>query len=333
MAINVEGYRVLGQLADRQQLHAHAQQERWLYQMEQAMLQQEGKKPAPAREQSRAGQERSRDAQPSNEQGNAASYGLTALGTQTVSPQAAHADTTGPQAESPDSASPAQHAADAHSAASGGEAAPSEAAARTADSASAGVAAGVLAIARLPANGHAAMPALARAATGVGQSVAATLQQDPAALTAANVRVAANAPANLPVPGMAPAPAPASAPQASDEMEQYSARRPAVPAQATAEEDYASRLLHIYHDPDGVQAWIRDAAIDQAHARTLALAMADELAANGTTLVALTLNGRKLTLPAATPADDTDKFLNPDRGAETQQRSTVPQDLTTHGAT
>ncbi|PHV05345.1 hypothetical protein CSQ96_20830 [Janthinobacterium sp. BJB412] len=71
-------------------------------------------------------------------------------------------------------------------------------------------------------------------------------------------------------------------------------------------EDYASRLLHVYRDADGVQAWIRDASLDAAVLPGLAEAMVEQLGDAGARLAMLTVNGRKLALPDAARRDAAD---------------------------
>lgn len=337
MAINVEGHSVPGQFADRQQVHAQAQQERWLYQLEQAMLLQDGKKPgaAPAPERDRATRESSREVQPSAEQSGQVSPIISTLGTQTISTQGAFAEAPHFTPAASEAASAAPHAADAYSAITVNEAASR---AGVVDS---GRAASVVRSAAefqtppglLPDDARVGNSAPASLAIGIVRPFVATGGQDLLAPVVENVRVAATASSNPALPAMAPRSSPEFATDAAGEAERYPANRPAAPPQSPGDEDYTARLLHVYHDPDGVQAWIRDAAIDQVQARTLAQAMADELAASGTTLVALTLNGRKLALPAESPAGANGKFLNPERNTETRLRSTVPRDLTIHGAT
>ena len=62
-------------------------------------------------------------------------------------------------------------------------------------------------------------------------------------------------------------------------------------------DDYASRLLHVYRDADGVQAWLRDASVKAGQGAVLAQSMASELAVAGNRLTALTVNGKRVALP------------------------------------
>ncbi|OFA06673.1 hypothetical protein DUGA2_00010 [Duganella sp. HH101] len=101
----------------------------------------------------------------------------------------------------------------------------------------------------------------------------------------------------------------------------------AVPMQASRGQDpadgeeYAARLLHVYRDADGVQAWLRDAGIGTAQAHQVALAMAAELGGAGAPLTALTVNGQRLPLAAGAqpgPRDqdeDTGDGMAPQYGA------------------
>lgn len=100
--------------------------------------------------------------------------------------------------------------------------------------------------------------------------------------------------------GMAAPPAQArldGAPSAMDDvLVAHDAQHPAAPP--VEGDGYASRLLHVYLDAEGVQAWLRDAAVDVGNSAALAQAIASELAGAGNRLTALTVNGRRLALPA-----------------------------------
>jgi hypothetical protein len=58
-------------------------------------------------------------------------------------------------------------------------------------------------------------------------------------------------------------------------------------------EQYSEANLHLFEGKDGVQAWLRDARISEHQARLVAQSMARELAQQGNTLAALTVNGRR----------------------------------------
>lgn len=99
---------------------------------------------------------------------------------------------------------------------------------------------------------------------------------------------------------------------------------------AVAGEEYAQRLLHVYRDAAGVQAWIRDAGIGQAQAQRLAQAMAGELGGAGVPLSALTLNGKRLPLaPAGVGVRDA--YDGGDNAADTG-RPTAVRHINQHGA-
>lgn len=70
--------------------------------------------------------------------------------------------------------------------------------------------------------------------------------------------------------------------------------------EAAPGEEYSRNLLHLFHGEDGVQAYIRDAELTGAQMRAVAQALAAELGGSGTRLAALTINGRRLPLGAAT---------------------------------
>jgi hypothetical protein len=73
----------------------------------------------------------------------------------------------------------------------------------------------------------------------------------------------------------------------------------AAPREQEPVDEYAARLLHIYQGADGVQAWVRDAALNAAQSLLLARGMAQELNGAGNRLSALTVNGKKISADGA----------------------------------
>jgi hypothetical protein len=67
---------------------------------------------------------------------------------------------------------------------------------------------------------------------------------------------------------------------------------------AVQREPFEKRLLHLFHDAQGAHVWVRDAELGAAQAHALAQALAGELENTGNRLAALTVNGRKVALPA-----------------------------------
>jgi len=67
-----------------------------------------------------------------------------------------------------------------------------------------------------------------------------------------------------------------------------------APAASGADEEYHKQLLHLFHGKDGVQAWIRDAELGGARLRAVAQALAAELHGSGARLASLTVNGRRI---------------------------------------
>ncbi|SFG88777.1 hypothetical protein SAMN05518865_12178 [Duganella sp. CF458] len=124
----------------------------------------------------------------------------------------------------------------------------------------------------------------------------AQAQQEASGPAAAPLRAGAGRAlgAAVPLAGQEPAPAEAAA-LAQD-----------AGAGAAAEQDaqYARRLLHVYQDQDGVQAWLRDAALTPGQAAAVAAALAGELAGEGQTLAALTINGKRMEAGALRRAAD-----------------------------
>ncbi|MES2352193.1 MAG: hypothetical protein V4641_31885 [Pseudomonadota bacterium] len=136
-------------------------------------------------------------------------------------------------------------------------------------------------------------------------------------------------------PGMAMAgtDAPADAPQEAlpeSETPPPSADSPAPPPDG---EEYASRLLHVYRNADGVQAWIRDASLGQVQAQQLAQVMASELGEAGSPLSALTVNGRRLALPTgALPADEQQDDYAADAAAPAGAEHRAAESINANGA-
>lgn len=110
------------------------------------------------------------------------------------------------------------------------------------------------------------------------------------------------------------------------------AQTPGDELQAAEREEYARRLLHVYRDADGVQAWIRDAGIGLAQARQLAQAMASELAGAGAPLSALTLNGKRLPLSAPGSASDNADDAHDAYDADGMTPPVAPRTINPYGA-
>jgi hypothetical protein len=60
----------------------------------------------------------------------------------------------------------------------------------------------------------------------------------------------------------------------------------------------------VYQDQDGIQAWLRDAALTPGQAASVAAALAGELAGDGQSLAALTINGKRMDAGALRRAAD-----------------------------
>lgn len=73
---------------------------------------------------------------------------------------------------------------------------------------------------------------------------------------------------------------------------------------AGEEQQYARRLLHLYQDQDGVQAWLRDAALTPGQVAAVTAALAAELAGQGQALATLTVNGKRIEADALRRAAD-----------------------------
>lgn len=327
MTINVEGYGVQAPPAAREQLQTASRQGRWLFELEHALLLQSGKKPAPegepARQPADAGdplrkRQRERDADipaaaamaatPAPRQPAVGVDGGT--GAHAGAVDGAPAKATPSSAAAVDAAPPAATVA-AHAAAAG---------AATTTTPALSAAWGAATGAPSPATVLGAYGAVAPRLAAAGPAAAASA-----------VKAGAATPPGLTLAG-APAP---HAPEREGEAGQVApetADDGAGGAPADGDE-YANRLLHVYRDAHGVQAWVRDAAIGEAQIPGLAQAMAAEL--GGARLAALTVNGKRQALPAAaTPADGIqDEYMNDEAAARHARRPASPRDTNTNGAT
>ena len=259
---------------DRQ--HAGARQQRWMAELEQAMLaQQPGQRPAdndsrPAARSDDASATAVHAAQAT------AAHGHAAAGTDPAASSAPErrADEDGDQdADGTGATAAAPHAA-----------------------ATADVSAGPAGIDAAAVTGSAAAdPAAAAGIAAVtGNGAAAAAIADPAPPIGQTGVSAARAGLGFALAGMTHAvddPAATLAPPGT-----------AAPDDAVGEE-YSRNLLHLFHGEDGVQAYIRDAELTGAQMRSVALALAAELGGSGTRLAALTVNGRRIALAPGTDDD------------------------------
>ncbi|NHZ80766.1 hypothetical protein F2P44_16005 [Massilia sp. CCM 8695] len=152
---------------------------------------------------------------------------------------------------------------------------------------------------------HAAPPlaAAALAPAAAGSMPGAALMANPAMRGAAEPAGPAGAARSAAVAAPPLARQGARSPMTQEHAEQAEAPPAAAPASggesAADELPYALRSMHLFHDGEGVQAWIRDAALSQFQANALAYALKKEMQAEGLTLNALTLNGKKTALAPA----------------------------------
>ncbi|WEF32853.1 hypothetical protein [Pseudoduganella chitinolytica] len=270
---------------DRQ--HAGARQQRWMAELEQAMLaQQPGQRPIDTAQ------------QPVPEAAEAAASTAPA-----AARPAAQAAVQGPQA-APAAASrsdgTAGKQATTGTAATHGHAADTatgELAARHGP----GVAVGT------PGAQDGAEPALAGAAGAIVPTMLATGPMPSAAPVAAILAAGGAEPAApsgtagvaLARAGLGLAFGLANAAPQAESMPEAPMQAGAGADEAAPGEEYSRNLLHLFHGEDGVQAYIRDAELTGAQMRAVAQALAAELGGSGTRLAALTINGRRLPLGAA----------------------------------
>ncbi len=303
MTINVDGG--LGLPAaqttgvDRQQ--AQARQQRWLYELEHAMLSHGGKKHGPARAHGEPGP--ARPDSPSDAGRAATGAGATddamaalagqmaGSGSGSGAPPAPAAVVAAPGALPPVARGHGPAAAEAPARAAG-PALPPGAGTAPVPAWPAAATPPMMPGAAWGAYGASALPLAgatlaAEAGDAGGQSVAA-------------LKAGAAGRSALLLPGGAPGAMPARpAPLARPEADGGPEAAPAHSQGAPGGDDYAARLLHVYRGADGVQAWVRDTELGPLQAQRLAQAMAAELGETGTRLAALTVNGKKQAVPAA----------------------------------
>ena len=107
---------------------------------------------------------------------------------------------------------------------------------------------------------------------------------------------------------MPAAPAMAALPNAAHAEVEADATPAARPAPGETQ-DFAARQMHLYRGSDGVHAWIRDAALSEGQGRLVAQAVALELRTAGGRLKAMTVNGKVLQL-AQRGSDAVDGFVD-----------------------
>lgn len=107
---------------------------------------------------------------------------------------------------------------------------------------------------------------------------------------------------------MPAAPALAALPNAAHAEVEADAAPAARPAPGETQ-DFAARQMHLYRGSDGVHAWIRDATLSEGQGRLVAQAVALELRAAGGRLKAMTINGKVLQL-AQRGSDAVDGFVD-----------------------
>lgn len=276
---------------DRQ--HAGTRQQRWMAELEQAMLaQQPGQRPA---EQAPQARDEASVARPSAAQGAAASTAPVAASSQGVSASAQASD-----ANAPASASTAAQGKQGGPQETVGDA-PRHAGAVSHATETAG-AADVMASAWTdPATaGVAAQMLAASVALGTSAAAAAT---EPAPEVTIGATTGARASGGLAF-GLAGAMRP-DAGVAEAAVETFEGA--ATPEAVASDEEYSKNLLHLFHGEDGVQAYIRDAELSGAQMRAVAQALAAELGAGGTRLAGLTINGRRLPVGGANPYEQQDE--------------------------
>lgn len=140
---------------------------------------------------------------------------------------------------------------------------------------------------------------------GVPAAAPAPAAAAPSSATpAADVDAVAQHPAGAPLTAFGLAPLPDQGAQAGVELPEPPAYGAEPPADGT---QFDKRLMHLFAATDGTHAYIRDAELGAAQARSVAMALGAALADSGQPLTALTVNGKRVSLanhpmPGAVPA-------------------------------
>lgn len=335
MAINVDGYGATAPATGpAQRLQTDARQTRWLYEVEHAMLLQAGKKPTGAGRGAVADEGRrpvhERDAAESDAAQRGDAGAAVAPRTAALPPVEAPSGNGVPAAAAPDGATHA--AAHTGAVARGDGAGPAHGVA--AAQARAGAVEAVVAASAAAQDGATPSPAAVQSLYGVA---AAGLQRGAAGGgdTALTVQKTGAATAGWTLAGSAAADPASQRPGSARPEQSEETPAPAERREEADAEQYADRLLHVYRDADGVQAWLRDAALGAAQARQVAQAMAVELGAAGAPLAALTVNGQRLPLPLAPATGDghqqRDDYTG-DNAAPPSPEATSPWTINANGA-
>lgn len=86
----------------------------------------------------------------------------------------------------------------------------------------------------------------------------------------------------------------AAAPQITQGLEIPEPPVEVAHARAAEGKPFEKRAMHVFLAEDGIHAWIRDGDIDEGQLRSVAQALAAELAASGRSLAGLTVNGKAI---------------------------------------
>lgn len=135
---------------------------------------------------------------------------------------------------------------------------------------------------------------------GAAAAPAPWLQPGAAPLAVKPVQLAVAATEDLapPAPVSAIAPSPGGVPAArgaAPEVEGQAAEAaPAAPQAEAPGEPFDKKLMHLFYGQDGIHAWVRDAELQAGQLRRLAQELAAELGGEGQRLASLTVNGKKV---------------------------------------
>ncbi|KRB99153.1 hypothetical protein [Duganella sp. Root198D2] len=262
-------------------------QARWLYDLEQALLEQ-GLKPYQASDDEQPGARAGQDALPNKAQRAAwEQAGQVVPGAAPVAAQAqAQAQAAAQQQAEPQAA--AQPAAAAQSSAAGTPAFALAQPARTTAPALAALPVQALAA---PDRQHEAQPA--QAGVDAIDAPAALRGAAPLQRAAVNLLAARN-----------------GAPAGESELQEPT---PSSQQAQAPGEPFEKKLLHLFYGRDGVHAFVRDAELQAEQMRSLAQNLASELGGEGRRLASLTVNGRKVDAArgTASEADDTAQYQAP----------------------
>ena len=105
---------------------------------------------------------------------------------------------------------------------------------------------------------------------------------------------------------------------------EYEAKQ-AAQETVSSQDQYAARNLHLYRNGNSVQAWLRDAALSDIGAYSVAQALQSELQRSALQLTALTVNGKRLQFSSIQEEEGRDGLRTSSQEPSTRYKTKVVQ--------